>query len=181
MSFSFIGSDRLYTYQHPVTFTANFKTDASDIIFDHSLSGETAVSLPDDGESSDTESDEKTTEESTEPADISFVYESYWYTEPLTEGNLRIISAYRFNNDGTYSVTDYSKDGSADWVVSSKDGSYTLDNGCIVLEDDGTGIRPRFRPGADGALTEEKNGETVQTLTARRYNSIANSEDFFGI
>ena len=166
MQLSFNGSDKIYTYQDKVTVDGKFENDVSDIVFDHSMT--------DDGKNN------KQTEKSTtkaQNADYSFVYASYWYTAPNTSDNVRSISAFRFNKDKSYTVTNYSKNGGAEWVVETEKGTFKINGDELVLDEGGS-----FRLDADKEeISEEQDGQTTQTLTSRRYNSLQNTEDFFGL
>ena len=165
MNFSFTGSDKIYTYSQKINFSGDIKEDASDIIFDHSLSGETGKNK---NAPAETEEDKD---------DFSFINSGYWYTYPSTEGNVRSISAFKFDKGGSFTVTNYVKNGNADWNVSNENGTYKINDGELVLSDGAV-----FTLDADNEeITEKADGTTTQTLTNRKYNSLANTEDFFGL
>ncbi len=167
MQFSFNGSDKIYTYYDTVSFDGDIKDDASDIVFDHSLN---------EGSSSDKKKADNTEKEDG-GNDYSFIYNSYWYTSPSNEENQRNISAFKFNKDKTYSVTHYIKKGDTDWTVSNENGKFDIKDGELILSIEGT-----FTPDAEnGEILEKADGKTTQSLTARKYNSLKNTEDFFGM
>ncbi len=177
---SFIGSDDVFTYSVPINFSGKIKGDASDTVFDHSHS-----KIEGEATSAQAESDgaDSTTADNTTKApenDSSFAYESYWFTEPLTDGDTRTIFALKFNKDKTFVSTRYEKKGSANWAVSTYNGTLEEKDGYIIVTDSEGGEKSYYKIG-DGELSEEKDGETVQKLTARKYNSVKNVEDFFGL
>lgn len=170
---SFIGSSDVFTYTQPVEVKGGFKDSASEIVFDHGKTGSSQTT---------TEKSEETTSQTTtaKKTDNSFIYESYWYTEPYSEGDTKTIFAFRFNKDNTYVSTRYEKKGDAAWSVSTYNGKFKIDGGYIVASD-GSGGEKTYYKIEEASLTEELDGEAVQKLTARKYNSIKNAEDFFGI
>lgn len=169
MLFSFNGSDKIYTYDQKVTTDGVFEKDVSDEVFDHSMSGENGEEIQKPN------NNKKTTAAPKE--EYKFIYSGYWYTAPSNEGNTKSISCFKFNKDKTYTVTNYIKHGGADWVVNTESGKYTVKGGTLTLNEGGS-----FELDADNEeISESNNGQTTQTLTARKYNSIQNTEDFFGM
>lgn len=171
MQFSFSGSSEVYTYTATVTFPDTIENDISDIIFDHSVEG---VSTTDE---SNTQTDESTTkaEETTANTDdknADFIYDSYWYTKPVTDGSDLTIYAYKFSKDGTYTATRYFKSGAKDWEVTSSSGKFEVSDYSVTVKGSAAG-------------TEEYlidfDSKTLEDMTARKYNSVQNAEDFFGI
>ena len=171
MYFSFVGSDEIYPYTKVVTFSGNIKDDASDSVFDHSLTEDTAK------EESSTEptTEESTTEKKTGSAD--FIYDGYWYTSPYTDGDNRSISAFKFGTDKTYKITHYDKKGEEDWVIYSEEGRFDIDGDTLLL-DDGTQL---IFDSEKEEIFEESDGKKTNSFTKRKYNSSLNAEDFFGI
>lgn len=171
---AFVGSDDIFTYNEPMEFKGGFKNNKADVVFDHGKKTE--------AEETKEETEEKTTEEQTtkKKTDTAFIYESYWYTKPYSEGDLKVIFAFKFSKDNTYVSTKYEKKGKDDWKVSTYNGKFKIDDGYIVASDSDGGEKTYYKIG-DSSLTEELDGETVQKLTARKYNSVKNAEDFFGI
>ena len=159
MQFSFKGSDKIYTYYDAVSFDGDISEDASDIVFDHSLN---------EGSSS------KKADKNEEEPDYSFIYNGFWYSSPLTKDSERSISAYKFNKNMNYTVTQYVKKGDADWTVSDKNGTFKIKNGELILSRGGT-----FTLDADNEEIVDKSDS--QAMTSRKYNSLKNTEDFFGL
>ncbi|MBR3149094.1 MAG: zinc ribbon domain-containing protein [Eubacterium sp.] len=178
MQFSFSGSSDTYTYTAVVNFTKDITADVSDIIFDHSVEGESTTA--DDAE--ETTKAEKTTkkeeETTTEKAadDLDFVYESYWYTRPVKDGDDYTIYAFKFKEDGKYTSTRYYKNGKEDWDVTTENGTYQMSDSSIIVN--GKNDTTEFFIDVEGKLLTYDDGGK---LSARKYNSEANAEDFFGI
>lgn len=171
MQFSFADSERIYPYCYTVTFDGNINGDISEIVFDkQSDTPKTDVTEPTAQAPTTAPSQEQTTAQT--PADIQFIYEGYWFTAPVTQGDTREISALKFRADGTYTQTVYKKDGDADWRVSTQKGNYTQQGAQIILD------ALTLAVNSDAKTLEAASGEP---LTARKYNSIKNVEDFFGL
>ena len=177
MSFSFYDSEEVFTYLQPITFSADIESNVADIIFDHSLNEETTTVA------SDKTQTETTTETTTSATDsVEFIYSSYWFTEPVQNDAEYIISAIKFNKDNSYVSTNYYKNGEGSWEITTSSGKFKLENGFAVLNNGEATENTYYKIDAKKqSLYEEKNGEAVSTLTARKYNSIKNAEDFFGI
>lgn len=176
MNFSFAGSDKIYTYDQSVSFNSNITENISDIIFDHSL----------DKEVSEDASQEQTTEKTTAAAkkvvNNDFIYNGYWFTEPYNDADSYTIFALNFNKNGSYISTQYYKNGSADWKVTTYKGTYVIEDGFLVVNN-GEGTESSYYKidSTNSSLTEDEDGQAVSSLTNRKYNSIKNAEDFFGI
>ena len=174
MKFSFNGSDEVYTYMQSVTVPAEITENASDLIFDHTQSTETTKPAE--------TTTEATTAATTRTGDVSFIYDSYWFTEPVKNGDELIIAAIKFKNDNTYTSTNYYKNGSASWQITTYNGKFKVENGFAVLENGEATESTYYKiDTSNKSLYEEENGKKVSTLTSRKYNSIKNVEDFFGI
>jgi len=173
MKFSFNGSDEVYTYMQSVTVPAEITENVSDLIFDHSQSTETTTQPQ--------QTTEPTTQ-ATQTGSVDFIYDSYWFTEPVKNGDELIIAAIKFKNDNTYTSTNYYKNGSASWQITTYNGKFKVENGFAVL-DNGEATESTYYKidTANKSLYEEENGKKAATLTSRKYNSIKNVEDFFGI
>ena len=178
MSFSFNGSEDIFTYLQPITFSTDIKNNVADIIFDHSLNEETTTAAPTDSTQSET-----TTEATTaQTGSVDFIYDSYWFTEPIQNGEEYIISAIKFNKDNSYVSTNYYKNGDSSWEITTFNGKYKFENGFAVLNNGEATENTYYKIDIKKqSLYEEENGTAVATLTARKYNSIKNAEDFFGI
>ena len=177
---SFKNSDDVFTYVQKAEISGDIKDDASDIVFDHTTSGQSESDNSETTEKPTEKSEEETTKAEEKTADNSFIYESYWYNKPYDDGELKTIIALKFNEDNTFVSTKYEKNGDADFVVSTENGTFKIENGEIVISNGQGTENTKYKIG-NNTLTEEQNGETVQTLTARKYNSVKNAEDFFGI
>jgi hypothetical protein len=174
MNFSFVGSDKIYTYDEVVTFNGEIIEDVSDIIFDHSLDDvmTTETTLPAD----------TTTTSTTKAVNNDYIYSGYWFTEPYHDSDSYTIYAIKFNNDSTYVTTQYVKNGNDDWQVTNYNNTFTIEDGYIVVNNGDDAELSYYKINADdSSLKEEQDGQVVQTLTNRKYNSIKNVEDFFGI
>lgn len=165
MKYSFVGDDNWYTYYQTVNFKGSTNTDASDIIFDHSL---------------DQKLEETTTpyesEENGDVSDVAYLYDSYWYTKAYTADDTRSISAFKFASDGKFTSTDYVKVGDESWEVSTNSGEFSID---------GNTLKIKTADGEEDEFTLDKKNKTISQgnnkLTSRKYNSTKNAEDFFGI
>ncbi len=180
MKFSFYNSDEIYTYTQPVSFTSPAKSNVADLVFDHSTEEETTASDSGDSAEEETTKAEKTTALSAD--DYSFIYDYYWYTEPIQNGEEYSISALKLNNDNTYVSTSYFKEGDGGWQITRGNGSYKIEDGYVVI-DNGVATESSYYKidAQNNSLFEEENGQKTSTLEARKYNSIKNAEDFFGI
>lgn len=180
MNFSFVGSDKVYTYNQAVSFSSDITEGVSDIIFDHSLDNETSSTAP--KEKTDESTTEATTAKTTTASDNDFIYSGYWFTEPYKEDDSYTIFALKFNSSGKYTSTKYYKIGAADWQVTTYNGTYVAEDGYLVVNN-GEGTESTYYKidSEKSSLTQEEEGQTVVTLTNRKYNSIKNAEDFFGI
>lgn len=167
----FIGSNDIFTYTQPVSFKGGFTESAADIVFDHSNSKSSGAS----------QKEEETTEEkTTKKTETGFIYESYWFTRPVTDNDTRTIFAFKFSKDNTYTSTKYEKKGGSDWSVSTHNGKFKIEGEYLVASDSDGGEKSYYKIG-NSSLTEELDGEPVQNLTPRKYNSVKNAEDFFGL
>ncbi|MBR3738150.1 MAG: zinc ribbon domain-containing protein [Eubacterium sp.] len=181
MTFSFNGSDETFTYLQPVSFEANISGSASDLIFDHSQEQETTTAAS--NETQTTEAQTTTASAQTSSSDsVDFIYNSYWFTQPVQTEEEYIISAIKFNKDNSYVSTNYYKNGSASWEITTYNGKYKIENGFAVLDNGEATESTYYKIDTQKqSLYEEEDGKTVSTLTSRKYNSIKNAEDFFGI
>lgn len=181
MSFSFYNSDKVYTYEQPITFSSQITDEASDLIFDHTLTDEQSEKK-DESTTDNAETTTKAPETTAASGGMEFVYDSYWFTQPVQNGNEYIIAAIKINRDRTYTTTNYYKNGDSSWELTTHSGKYTVENGFIVI-DNGEATESTFYKidTKNQTLYEEENGEKTAELSARKYNSIKNAEDFFGI
>jgi RNA polymerase subunit RPABC4/transcription elongation factor Spt4 len=171
MSFSFVDDENVYTYFQTVTFNSNITDDASNMVFDHSMDKSTT-----------TQSTQSTSKAQISSSDNSYIYSGYWFTQPYSEGEERSINALKFNKDGTFTSTLYYKKGNDSWTVSTVKGTCAIENGYLVVSDSSDPEKSYYKLDAEQkTLSQELDGETVQTLTNRKYNSVKNVDDFFGL
>ena len=189
MKFSFHDSEEIFSYLYTVTFTNPPEENVADLVFDHSQS-ETAeketTAKNEEAAGETAESTTKSTEKSTTAAtasDYSYIYNSYWFTEPIQNGEEYIISAIKFNQDGTFVTTNYLKNGTESWKVKTEKGKYKVENGYTVIDNGEATESTYYKIDSENkALYEEDSeGNVTFKLTSRKYNSIKNAEDFFGI
>ncbi len=175
MKFSFVDSDNIYTYYQTVELAENQTDNIADIIFDHSLDETPPVTAE------QTEAEDKTEESTTEPTtktetstaqNISYIYNSFWFTEPYNDADAYSISSLKFNRDGTYSETQYYKNGAEDWVITNLNGKYEVKEGAVFTIDS---------EGQTQSYPINSSSQSLDGLTSRKYNSIKNAEDFFGL
>lgn len=181
MKFSFVDSGDVYTYQQPIEFDGDITEDVADVIFDHSLLTEVTT----EPEKTTANTEEQTTEktisqtneaETTNPTtssiNVDYIYNSFWFTEPYHDADAYSISSLKFNRDGTYSETQYYKNGTEDWVRTSLKGEYEVKDGAVFTTDS---------EGQTQSYSVDASAKTLDGLTSRKYNSTKNAEDFFGI
>ena len=176
---SFHGSDRRYDYEQPVTFSGTITDNAAPIVFDHSMY-ERADNENYDGAAV---SEETTVAETTEAetttaatADISFIYQGFWYGMPVENGDRQAIDSYQFVDGGAFTVTHYTKEGDEEWTTSMQNGTFKEDGGELTLTLNG---ETQLINVNGNTLTLTGTGVTDGALTARKYNSVINADDFF--
>lgn len=174
MQFSFSGSSDVYTYTATVDFGKKISGDVSDIIFDHSVSGENETTKKADDEDDETTTEEEETEveeaDNEASADTEFVYNSYWYGEPQKDGDKLTIYCYKFDKSGAYTATKYYKEGDKDWVVTTENGTVEASGFSITLD----GKEYLIDAGSQTLQTDDG-----KELAKRNYNSIENTNSFF--
>lgn len=171
---SFIGSDDIYTYEVPVKVNSDFSKNVSDEIFDHSM--DKSVDSPAVTQSSKKD-DSKTTLPDVKNTD--YVFEGYWFTSPVREGQRQSISSYKFNKDNTFVKTDFVKDSGRDWNISTNKGSYLIEDGYVVVEQSDDSKSQHYKINANDKSLIKDDSANHESLTNRKYNSITNVEDFF--
>lgn len=178
MKFSFVDSDDVYTYYQTVEFTESKTDDIADIIFDHTLD-EIPSAVPENTQAETTTQEsttakvtkaETTTQNSTQ--NISYIYNSFWFTEPVSDNGTYDISAVKFNSNGTYSETYYHKEGDGEWQRTTLSGKYEIRDNAVFTTDS---------EGLTQSYPINTTSQTLDGLTSRKYNSIKNAEDFFGL
>ena len=155
-----------YEYSTSLTFEANTDSDASDLVFDHSMSTIDSDSV--------VETTEAATTQTTEAQSNDFIYKGYWYTAPVTNGDTLTIDAYRFDEDKTFSVTTYTKKGNADWSATADSGNYEIEDGYITVSD----IHVKIDYSAS-TLTVEGDSAYKGKMTNTVHNSLVNAQNFF--
>lgn len=162
---------RRYTYQQEATVSAEITENASDIIFDHSMN-----TLEGGEAEEETQTEEESSAVQTEAQSNEFIFDGYWYTVPVTDASSKSIDAYKFNSDGTYTVTHYTQQGNAAWSAAADTGSYTFENGYITFAGSAVHIKIDY---SSSALSVEGSGAFDGAMTARVHNSLVNAQDFF--
>lgn len=179
MKFSFVDSENVYTYYQTVDFSKSPADNVSDIIFDHSL--EESVPEKTENSVSETTAAETTTKkptetttsaETTKAQNVEYIYNSFWFTEPISGDGTYDISAVKFNRDSTYTETHYHKQGDGAWERTNISGKYEI-NGDTLFTTDSEGQTQSY--------TIKSSTKSLEGLTSRKYNSIKNAEDFFGL
>lgn len=165
MMFSFADDDNVYDYMQVVKFPGEITENASDFVFDHSMNDEDA-----DAEESTTKAPEETTTEATTSVSTDFIKTGFWYTKPVTNGDTRLISAIQFADNGACTITHYVKKGNEKWQISNTNGKYEIKEGSVFVTDS---------EGKTESYAIKK--DALEDLTARKYNSTENADDFFGI
>lgn len=164
MMFSFTGNKQIYTYEQVVKFPGEITQNASDYVFDHSME-ETKPA-----DESTTKPAETTTSATTTSVSTEFIKTGFWYTKPITNGDNRIISAIKFDNNGACTITHYSKAGNASWVKTDTNGKYEIKENSVFVTD------------SEGKIESYAiKNNTLDGLTARKYNSTENADDFFNL
>lgn len=164
MNFEFSNHREIFTYTKAITFGTNITGDVSDIVFDHSMETETSV------QTTQTTTESETTTE--HDLDLSYIYRSFWFTQPISNNDQKLITAIKFNNGTSCKITVYTKDGEAAWKVVTFNGSYEVKDGSIFVTD------------SEGLVNSYKIDDVnnlLEGLESRKYNSIKNAEDFFGV
>lgn len=174
--FQFYDSDRHFTYDEPVTFSGEISENVADKVFDHSM--QTTVSSSEPATEKQTTTQPTTEKPSTTAASTEktgstkFLQNSFWFTAPDKKGNDYAISAIKFSNGTDCSITKYTKSGNAAWKTSVSKGTYSVSGDKLTVTD------------SDGTQTQYSinfDYSSVSDLTARKYNSVKNAEDFFGM
>ena len=168
MQLSFSGDETVYDYTKTVTFTDDISEDVSDIIFDHSTEESTTAKADDEVT---TIPDETTTE--AQAASLDFIYGSYWFSKPVKDGDAYTVYAYKFSDGGKYTATRYFKEGDKSWQVTASSGTCEISSKSIIIPDTAEFIVD--------AENEKLFTEDSYELAKRKYNSIKNAEDLFGI
>lgn len=171
MTFSFVGDDNWYTYYETVNVTGKTNLDVTKVIFDYSTIEYT------------TKSNELTTKQ--DKNSINFVYEGYWYTPPVKVGSEYTIYAIKFKDDNTCVTTRYHKLSNDSWETTTGSGAIAVDKDKKEINvefDDIDSHKATFKIDVKNKeLTLVGAPENENNLTQRKYNSLKNALDFFGM
>ncbi len=174
--FQFYDNDRHFTYDEPVTFGGEISENVADKVFDHSM--QTTAPVDETATEKQTTTQPTTEKPSTTAASTEktgstkFLQNSFWFTVPVKNGTDYAISAIKFSSGTDCSITKYTKSGNADWKTSVSNGTYSVSGDKLTVTD------------SDGTQTQYSinfDYSSVSNLTARKYNSVKNAEDFFGM
>ena len=161
--FSFYNDDNRYTYFETVNFAMADK-DISDVIFDHTLA--------------ETTTDNQGTSENPD-AEITndYIYDNYWYSQPFrNDDKLITISALKFSDNGTCTVTYYVRDDAGRWRITTEDGTFEIENNKINAKlDNGKSAVLQLNPKARTLVPES----SEQSLIERTHNSANNADDLY--
>jgi hypothetical protein len=179
MSFTVGDSNEIYDYSTTVSFVGGQLDNVADIVFDHSTSGVTQTTEPATNEATTAQSTTQATTQATTSStvDASYIYNSFWYTQPYNDADNYNIWAYQFKQDGTYVETYYYKSLNADWTSTVLNGTFKIEGDKLIITGDDSGTMTYT---LDSSNTSTIKGDE-DTLTARKYNSLKNAEDFFGL
>lgn len=182
MKFSFIGSDDVYTYTQDVQFNGNISEDISSVIFDHSFDETNDITTSMTNGEEETVLQNSSTQAAGNVDNIDYIYEGFWFTQPVKEEDSYIIYALKFNKNNTYTSTYYYKNRNEEWKISNYNGKYSIEDGCIVIDNGESSEKTYYKLNStQKTIIEEVDSQTAASLTNRRYNSVKNAEDFFGI
>lgn len=184
MNFSFTDDPTVYTYTQTVNFTAGDYKNISDIIFDHTDSRIETVPAGETTTIKETTTKKETTTQTTTKKAISaeYIYNSFWYSEAEKNGEEYTIYAIKFDKGGDFVSTKYYKKGKANWKTSTFEGTFEISGDQIIMDNGAGSEQSYYQLDSTGeTLKQIDNGKVSQELTKRRYNSIKNAEDFFGM
>lgn len=183
MNFSFYGSEAIYTYEQTVEFKGEITNDASDIVFDHSLDKAIEESTTNYTAVDDTTKDETTANSmNTSNVNVDYIYDGYWFTQPYNDADTYTIYSIKFNKNNTFTTTEFYKKGTSDWKLSTVAGNFEIKDGVLIAQVSTENEKATYKiDSKNGTIQEVDGNEVVQNLTNRKYNSIKNAEDFFGL
>lgn len=169
MKYSFYDDENIYTYYQPVNFVGSTKNDVSEIVFDHTVEDTN-------------KNDEHTTEVATK--DERYIYDVYWYSNPVAENGNYSIFSYSFNRDNTVSYTYYSVKAGKPWTTVNNSATYKIKNDRIIIEfEEAAESFELIMDKENKALYDvdnETNNKSTQ-YTYRQYNSLEEARTFFGV
>lgn len=174
INLSFAGSDDIYTYEVPVKINSDFSKDVSDEVFDHSMNK--SVDSKSITESSKKEDKQETT---ADVKNANYIYDGYWFTSPVKNGENQSISSYKFNKDNTFVKTDFVKNPGSDWNISTQKDNYSTEDGYVIIETSDNSKSQHYKINTNDKSLIKDDPTDSESLTNRKYNSITNVEDFF--
>lgn len=164
MTFSFVGDENWYTYYETVNITGSTNLDVTKIIFDYSML--------------DTPNVNNTTA-SSNPLD--FVYDGYWYTQPVRSQDMFTIYSLKLNKDNSCVITKYSKSGEMNWEVETEKSTYTLEDEKLSVDFGNNHTESYVVDTKNKTIAVSGTSAKKVLLTQRKNNTLKNAEDFFGL
>lgn len=164
MTFSFVGDENWYTYYETVNITGSTNLDVTKIIFDYSML--------------DTPNVNNTTA-SSDPLD--FVYDGYWYTQPVRSQDMFMIYSLKLNKDNSCVITKYTKSGESNWEVETEKSTYTLEDEKLSVDFGNNHTESYVVDTKNKTIAVSGTSAKKVLLTQRKNNTLKNAEDFFGL
>ena len=164
MTFSFVGDENWYTYYETVNITGSTKLDVTKIIFDYSMLDAPNVN---------------NTTASSDPLD--FVYDGYWYTQPVQSQDTFTIYSLKLNKDNSCVITKYSKSGESNWEVETEESTYTLEDEKLSVDFGNNHTESYVVDTKNKTIAVSGTSAKKVLLTQRKNNTLKNAEDFFGL
>ena len=164
MTFSFVGDENWYTYYETVNITGSTNLDVTKIIFDYSMLDTPNVN---------------TTTASSDPLD--FVYDGYWYTQPVQSQDTFTIYSLKLNKDNSCVITKYTKSGESNWEVETEKSTYTLEDEKLSVDFGNNHTESYVVDTKNKTIAVSGTSAKKVLLTQRKNNTLKNAEDFFGL
>ena len=164
MTFSFVGDENWYTYYETVNITGSTNLDVTKIIFDYSM-----LDVP----------NVNNTTASSNPLD--FVYDGYWYTQPVQSQDTFTIYSLKLNKDNSCVITKYSKSGESNWEVETEKSTYTLEDEKLSVDFGNNHTESYVVDTKNKTIAVSGTSAKKVLLTQRKNNTLKNAEDFFGL
>lgn len=164
MTFSFVGDENWYTYYETVNITGSTNLDVTKIIFDYSM-----LDVP----------NVNNTTASSDPLD--FVYDGYWYTQPVQSQDTFTIYSLKLNKDNSCVITKYTKSGESNWEVETEKSTYTLEDEKLSVDFGNNHTESYVVDTKNKTIAVSGTSAKKVLLTQRKNNTLKNAEDFFGL
>lgn len=164
MTFSFVGDENWYTYYETVNITGSTNLDVTKIIFDYSMLDAPNVN---------------NTTASSDPLD--FVYDGYWYTQPVQSQDTFTIYSLKLNKDNSCVITKYTKSGESNWEVETEKSTYTLEDEKLSVDFGNNHTESYVVDTKNKTIAVSGTSAKKVLLTQRKNNTLKNAEDFFGL